>query len=50
MPVGEKIVELFEFIEDKHNVHQTIKNMVIAIGVLPNRRRKRKKEKGKKST
>ncbi|CAD7091387.1 unnamed protein product [Hermetia illucens] len=35
--LGAKIVELSEFIKDKHNVHQAIKNMVRAIRVLYNR-------------
>ncbi|CAD7077029.1 unnamed protein product [Hermetia illucens] len=35
--LGAKIMELSEFIKDKHNVHQAIKNMVRAIRVLYNK-------------
>ncbi|CAD7081830.1 unnamed protein product [Hermetia illucens] len=41
--LGAKIVELSEFIKDKHNVHQAIKNMVRAIRVLYNRSQMEKK-------
>ncbi|CAD7085293.1 unnamed protein product [Hermetia illucens] len=46
--LGAKIVELSEFIKDKHNVHQAIKNMVRAIRVLYNR--SQMEEKNNKNT
>lgn len=40
-----KIIELSVFIKDKHKVHQTMKNMVTAIGILCNRLLEIKKSK-----
>ncbi|CAD7080141.1 unnamed protein product [Hermetia illucens] len=43
--LGAKIVKLSEFIKDKHNVHQAIKNMVRVIRVLYNRSQEEKNNK-----